>query len=208
MRQDDGAARGPLDLSTRLAHGVGEVLAPPWLTVVTVVVLAVHGSSSIWEALAWTVLTSGFVAVLPYLVLLAGVRRGRWSDRHLRRRQDRLVPLAIALASALVGALLLALLDAPDSLQIGILSLIAGLLVVSVITPVWKVSLHLAVAAGAVAVVLHDVGPAAWWGAPLVALLAWARVRTGSHTPAQVLVGAVAGVAAVSFVLWVSGLFG
>lgn len=202
MKQNGGAAGTSAERSVRVARGIGEVLSPPWLTVATVVVLALHASSSIVEALGWSVLTGGFVAILPYLVLLLGVRRGRWSDRHLRRRQDRVVPLAIALVSALVGAVLLVLLDAPRSLQTGVLSLIAGLVVVSLITPVWKVSLHLAVAAGAVAVLLRDLGSVAWWGAPLVVLLAWARVRTGSHTPAQVLVGAVVGVAAVLAVQW------
>ena len=61
------------------------------------------------------------------------------------------------------------------------------------ITLVWKISVHAAVAAGAVVVLVLAVGPALLVLAPLVALSAWARVQLEDHTPAQVAGGAAVG---------------
>jgi hypothetical protein len=60
-------------------------------------------------------IASLFAGGIPYLVLAMGVRRGRFSDMHLSRREERPVMLAIGLASVSVGLGLMALLDAPRS---------------------------------------------------------------------------------------------
>jgi membrane-associated phospholipid phosphatase len=70
-----------------------------------------------------------------------------------------------------------------------------GLAVALAITLVWKISIHTAVAAGAVVVLALVFGPALLVLAPLVALSGWARVEVGDHTPAQVLAGAAVGAA-------------
>ena len=74
--------------------------------------------------------------------------------------------------------------------------MLGSVALLAVITTVWKVSIHCAVAAGSVTVLTLLFGP---WLVPaylLVALTAWSRVALKDHTTAQVLAGSLLGVAA------------
>ncbi|MGL4176200.1 MAG: hypothetical protein ACRCSN_08995, partial [Dermatophilaceae bacterium] len=59
----------------------------------------------------------------------------------------------------------------------------------------WKPSMHLAVATGAVVALTELHGPHALAFGCLLPLIAWARVRSGRHTVAQVAAGTVLGAA-------------
>jgi len=78
-----------------------------------------------------------------------------------------------------------------------------GLIVSLLVTLLWKISVHVAVVAGAVVILVLVFGPLLLVLGPLVALVGWARVEVADHTPAQVIAGSGLGaaVAAVVFVL-------
>jgi membrane-associated phospholipid phosphatase len=139
-----------------------------------------------------------FAGGIPYLVLAAGVRRGRLTDMHLSRRDERPIMLAIGLASVMVGLALMALLDAPRELYALVGSMVAGVAVALLISTFWKISIHTSVTAGSVTILAVVLGPWALALGPLVCAVAWARVRLNAHTVGQVLVGAAVG-AAVAF---------
>ena len=134
------------------------------------------------------------ISVLPpYAFVLLGVRRGRFTDRHLSDRRQRILPICLGLLAAVVGAIALALAGAPKLLLFGIETTGAGLVVGGVITRFWKISGH-TLAAGVVLVVCAGL----WHGWPLLAapvlvLVGWARVRLKDHTVAQVIAGAATG---------------
>jgi membrane-associated phospholipid phosphatase len=67
----------------------------------------------------------------------------------------------------------------------------------------WKLSLHTAAASGTVAILVLTLGPLLILALPVVALVAWSRIRLGDHTPAQTLAGAALGglVATTVFIL-------
>lgn len=69
----------------------------------------------------------------------------------------------------------------------------AALAVATAITLVWKISVHVGVVAGIIAVFTLLFGWQALVLAPLVALVAWARVALGDHTPAQTVAGGLLG---------------
>ncbi len=71
--------------------------------------------------------------------------------------------------------------------------MLAVLVALAAITLRWKVSVHSAITAGAVAVLAAVYGPWAGLLAPLVVLVGWSRVRLRCHTAAQVAVGALVG---------------
>jgi membrane-associated phospholipid phosphatase len=136
---------------------VTELLAPANLAVAQLLLVGWHGSPGP-AGLGWGLLAATFCGLLPYGIVIAGVHRKRWGDRHLRARQQRPVPFLAAIASVLAGlAMLLALVF----------------------------------------------GPALILALPVVALVAWARVRLGDHTPAQTLAGAALGglIATTVFIL-------
>jgi membrane-associated phospholipid phosphatase len=193
-----GQAQG---LRRWLALAVTEVLAPAVLIVVLTTVVSVHASDSLSQGLRVAALAMLFAVALPYGVLLAGIRAGRLSDRHLRTREERPVMMAVALVSVGVGLLLLRRLDAPAHVFALMAAVGAGLAATLGISTVWKISVHTSCVAGAVVSLALLVHPAAWLLAPLTPLTAWARVVLGRHTVLQTVTGGVLGSVVAAAVL-------
>lgn len=178
---------------TRLARVVTEVFAPSPLAAVVLVIVAWRFSPTTSEALKWASLGILFAPAVPLLYLFRQLRRGRVTDHHVRRREQRAPIILFTLACGFVALVVLSRLGAPRQVIGLVCSGAAGLIVALAITRFWKISIHAGVAAGIVVVFLELFG---WWMlllAPLAALVCWARVAVGDHTPAQVAAGAVVG---------------
>lgn len=172
---------------------VADVLAPVHLVIAQL--LAV-GWSATWPRLAglgWGVVAAAFCGAFPHAFILYGVRRGRWADRHIRSRRQRLLPLLVSLTSVGAGLAALKVLEAPSQLFALVIAMLAGLAALLSLTTVWKASLHAAVAGGSVVILIFVFGGWSAAAAPLLALVCWSRVATGDHSTAQVLVGALLG---------------
>jgi membrane-associated phospholipid phosphatase len=187
----------------RLARLVTEVLAPAPIVAGLMVLVGWHATGGSAAGTAAGLLAAVFASLVPFAFILRGVRRGTLTDHHVRLREQRVVPLLAGLVSVVAGLALLVLLGAPRDVVALLGAGLAGLAVTLLATLRWKVSVHSAVAAGAVVVlaIALDVR----WSVlgVLVAVIGWARVAVGDHTPAQVLAGAGLGstVAAVVFPL-------
>ena len=164
-----------------------------WL-IVTVVVIGWYADG--WAGLGWGLLAALFAAVLPTLFISYGVRQGRWSDRNVGARRPRLVVLAFITASVATGLAVLAAGGAPRLLTGYLAFMLASVAVLALVTVVWKISIHCAVASGSVAILALFYGPPVLAGYVLVALLGWSRVVLKDHTVAQVVGGSVLGAAA------------
>jgi membrane-associated phospholipid phosphatase len=178
----------------RVARLVGELLSPPPILVALALVVAWDSSPTPAVAVAWGAVAALFAGVLPYALILRGVRRGRLSDRNISLREQRVRFGGVAIASLLLGLAVLAAFDAPAEMVALLASIAVGVACGWVITLWWKISVHAAIAAGAATVVTLVFGPALLAAWPLVALIAWSRVQVGDHTPAQVLAGVALGV--------------
>ena len=189
-----------VDTRRRMARLVTEVMSPVVLIVVVILIVAVHSAGAV-RGLALGLVAIFFAGGLPYGLVLIGVRRGRLTDHHVSRREQRPRMMAIALVSVAVGLLVLRWLDAPRALFALVAAMVAGLAVALFITSFWKISIHAAAAAGTVACLAILVSP--WWLllTPLVALTGGARVEIRDHTPFQVLAGAIVGAAVAAGVL-------
>ncbi|MFE3519829.1 hypothetical protein [Streptomyces sp. NPDC059166] len=182
----------------RSARLITEVLAPANLVITILVVIGWHSTNSLSGA-GWGLLAGLFCGGLPIAFIIAGARRGHWTDKHVKVRSQRWIPLGATLASVLVGTALLALLDAPQEVIALVFAMIAGLLLTMLVTIWWKVSVHTAVASGVASILAVAVSPWALLGYAVVAAIAWSRASLRDHTPAQTIAGAVLGaVAAVS----------
>jgi len=164
-----------------------------WL-IVTVVVIGWYADG--WAGLGWGLLAALFTAVLPTLFISYGVRHGRWSDRNVAARRPRLVVLAFITASVAAGLAVLAAGGAPRLLTGYLAFMLASVAVLALVTVVWKISIHCAVASGSVAILALLYGPLVLAGFALAALLGWSRVVLEDHTVAQVVGGSVLGAAA------------
>jgi membrane-associated phospholipid phosphatase len=187
---------------THLARAVTELLAPSNLAVAQLLLVSWHSSPGL-AGLGWGLLTATFCGLIPYGIVIAGVRHRRWTDRHVRVRQQRPVPFLAAIASFLAGLALLVALGAPRPVVALVVAMLTCLAATMFVTLWWKLSLHAAAASGTVAILVLTFGPLLLLALPVVALVAWSRIRLGDHTPAQTLAGAALGglVATTVFIL-------
>ncbi len=198
-REDRG--EGAAMVHVKMAHTSGDqvarfctaLFAPAPVSLVTLSVVAWQFSATPLDALRWIALSVAFVAALPMGWLAWQVRRGRVTDIHVRRREQRGPIIALFLASWSVGVALLTTLGAPRALIVTILAGFVTLLIAGAITLWWKVSIHVGVAAGVLTVFTMLFGPWVLLLTPLVPLLAWARVRVSDHSPLQTVAGAIVG---------------
>jgi membrane-associated phospholipid phosphatase len=181
-------------LTARAARAVTEVLSPATVVVALSLAVAWYGTGyDIAATAGWGLLAAVFYCVIPMVILVRGARAGRWGGHWVSERERRFVPFALILASALAGLAVMLLGSAPSEVIALSWSMIVTLVVCLLITRWWKVSVHAAVAGGAVATTVLLYGP---WYLLLVigvALVCWSRVVVEAHTTAQVLVGAVLG---------------
>ncbi|MCA1186494.1 MULTISPECIES: phosphatase PAP2 family protein [Saccharopolyspora] len=190
----DGPAPAPrADLVARV---LTEVCSPAVIVLLLPVAVAWRATHAPGPALGWGVFVALTSSVLPMAGIIAGSRAGWWDGHHVRDREGRLIPFVLLISLSSLGLGVLVLAGAPRLVVALDVAMLAALLAIGLITVWWKVSVHTAVAAGAVAM-LAVVYSAWWlllWG--LAAAVGWSRVRLGDHTPAQVVVGAVVGVLA------------
>jgi hypothetical protein len=109
-----GGSAGQLGHRTGLARAVTELLAPANLAVGQLLLVGWHSTPGP-AGLGWGLLAATFCGLLPSGIVIGGVRRRRWTDRHLRTRQQRPVPLLAGIASVVAGLAALLALDAPGS---------------------------------------------------------------------------------------------
>lgn len=178
----------------RAAHVVTEVLSPAVVAVALPLAVAWHATGyDLPATLGWLVVVAIFFCVLPMAFLVYGARRGLWEGHWVRDRAHRTVPLLVCLGSALTGMVVMLAGRAPRELVALAWAMIVTLAACLVITRWWKVSVHAAVAGGAVALLAFVYGPWFLLLALLAALVCWARVAVEDHTVAQVVVGVLLG---------------
>jgi membrane-associated phospholipid phosphatase len=193
-RHGDQEVAQRLPRRLRVARLVGEVLSPPPILVALALVVAWASSPTPAMAARWGAIAALFASVLPYALILRGVRQGRLTDKNISLREQRIRFGVVAITSILLGLVLLAAFDAPAEMVALLAAVAVGVACGWVITLWWKISVHAAIAAGAATVLTLVFGPALLVVWPLVALIAWSRVQVGDHTPAQVLAGIALGI--------------
>jgi membrane-associated phospholipid phosphatase len=187
------AGRGDRDGRRRIARALTEVLAPAPVAAALLAVIAWQSAPTAQEAILWGSIAVVFASLIPIAYILRGVRGQRFSDHHVGVRQQRPMPLLVGIVSVVVGVAVLNLFGAPRTLVALIEAMLVGLVVSLAVTLFWKISIHVAVVAGSVVVLVLVFGPIALIAAPLVAAVAWARVQLRDHTPLQVVLGAAVG---------------
>lgn len=163
------------------------------LPVAVLVLLRTGGNGGGGGDILWLGLGFGLFAAMVMGYSWRQVRRGRWghvdaSAKHERGSLNRF--LLIALAAAALPATVLV---PQNDLALG-LSLSAGLIAIAILTARWcKLSLHMAFAVFAAALLSRlgwEYGVA---GAIFVAAIAWSRLALRRHTLGDLLAGMAAG---------------
>lgn len=182
-----------LSWQDRTARVITEVLSPSVLMVILFLAIGMALGGGFPTGLLWGLAGAFFASIGPTAIIVIGVQRGRWSDRHLTEREHRRVPLIAAFAFVVLGLALLVILRAPQDIIATEAAMLAGLVVSTPITHVWKISFHTGVAAAVGLILTIALGPILLLTFPVLAAIGWARVHLGDHTVAQVLAGAPIG---------------
>jgi membrane-associated phospholipid phosphatase len=145
--------------------------------------------------LAWALEAIVFAAVIPMAYIKHGIRAGIWADRHIGQVQRRKLLIPVIMSSVAAGIGGMVVFDAPRQMLALVLAMLATLAVLLVPTAVWgwKISVHTAVAGGALAMLALTWGPLVWLASPVIAVIAWSRITLRDHTLAQTIAGAIAG---------------
>ncbi|MEU3570812.1 hypothetical protein AB0E96_20680 [Kitasatospora sp. NPDC036755] len=157
-----------------------------------------------WTGIGWALFAVLFAAVVPTLIIRQGMRKGTVADRHVGQRKRRMTVFPLIMGSVLLSFAVMIGLDAPADLTALVLAMFASLVPILVITAWWKVSVHTAVATGAVVCLAIALGPLWLLLSPLVPLIGWSRVVLRDHTTAQTVVGTVVGALTAGLTFWLA----
>jgi hypothetical protein len=146
-----------------------------------------HGIAGI----AWGAELVLFAAVLPLAFITH--RSGSWRDRHVPDRAERMTIIPVILLSVGLGVGLMWWGGGPRELLALAATMFLTLALVLVITAWWKISVHTAVGAGAIAILA--VSLSAWFliAYPVVWVVGWSRAKLQDHTVAQTIAGTLLG---------------
>lgn len=155
-----------------------------------------------WRGVGWAVLAFFILTGLPMLYILVGMRKGWVSDLELSRREDRPRFILVSVSSDILALVLLLWGGAPR--LVWALALVYATLGITMFTisNFWKISLHMVSVSGFATLLVYAFGPGAAVMYLALPLVAWARLYRKKHTPAQLVAGALAGLAITGAVLW------
>lgn len=181
----------PQDGLYRLGRIISQIFHPTVNGLAAYVIVGINGPGiANWRSgLSWAATSILMILTPPSLYFYLRLFLGQYSDDDVSRRSERTGLYLFAIASVLIGTGVLYWLGAPPVF----LRLNAAALGVTVVAMLinfsWKISVHSA-SIGTLAMLAtlftQWLGLALWLCAVVVG---WARVRTGNHTPLQVLGG-------------------
>lgn len=178
----------------RSAELLSFITNPAIVLVVGLTITIKHYSASpgqFWHWLGW----GSVLLIIPSAVyILYTWKKERKIDIDIALRRDRIVPMMMITLGALIGSHLV-----EDRLNNQNLLLTANILavmlvVLTIVTLAWKISLHAATMATAVSMLIIFAGPVYVWLYLLLYPLGWARVTLKQHTTAQVIAGSIVGI--------------
>ncbi len=191
----------------KFAKWLSDVFNPVFAGIFIIGLLMVQILPTVAEAMLWMVVTVAITAIPTLLYVLYLVRIGYLIDIHMPEREKRLKPIAVIVVWLVISLGILKLIHAPDAMLIMLTAVILQIVVLGIITPLWKISFHSAtiMAVATVTALLHN--PLTWYVIVLVPLIGWARVRLKRHTVMQVIGGYAAGLIVATIALHILRLY-
>lgn len=184
---------------TSMARLVSWALSPPLVALAGILAVSDYvGLSESWRWIA-ALIVLGILAPCAYIIW--NVKRGRITDFHMRRREQRKRPMLVMVLCLVCVWLLMLTAEAPRELTVLLTAGIGQIVALLIITASWKISGHTtAISSFATATTIFSHG-SLWFVLLLVPIVAWARVQLGRHDALQTLAGACVGIATTGFAI-------
>lgn len=190
----------------RIANLTSNILNPFLVSLVVILLLSFKATSSVLDALKWSLILIA-ISILPvYLVIVYLVRSERVEGFFISVRKQRTKIYLLAGTCAGVGCAILPYWGAPLTLVATFVAGLSAAVVFMCINLRWKISLHTAFVAASVTVLVILYGWIAAVTVVLVPLIAWARIGLEHHSLAQVATGALLAALIVVVVFYLFGL--
>lgn len=168
---------------------ISRIFHPVFMNMLMFLIVGYFTGATRLQGIAWAFACVVVLVVPPALFFNWRMRQGAYSDEDVSVRQQRTELYLFGIATVAVGMVVLMLLGLPKPFVALLVSaLVLGVLGVA-INSFWKISVHggsVAATATVAALYSPELAILLWLGALAVA---WARVRTGNHTPMQVGAG-------------------
>lgn len=175
----------------QFARLISGILNPFLMAMVGIVLVAFKSRSSVLSAVRWS-LVLAVISIAPILLFTAYlVRKGRLDSLFSSVRQQRTEVFLLASAVTAVDYVILHYINAPGLLIAILATGLLGLIIFMCINFWWKISLHTALIAGLVTVMVMLYGWLALTASVLVIVIGWARLELREHTVMQVVTGAL-----------------
>ncbi len=190
----------------RIANLTSNILNPFLVSIVLILLLSFKSTSSALDAVKW-LLISIAVSVLPVFgVIIYLVRSQKLENVFIDVRKQRTKIYLLAGVCAGVGCVILYYLGAPKELIATFVAGLSAVVTFMCVNLLWKISLHTALIAASVAMLIILYGSIAAITVVLVPLIAWARIELKHHSLAQVAAGALLAALIVVVVFYLFGL--
>lgn len=188
-----------------MARIITNVLNPFLLSLLILVLLSIKSSTSTEEAIKWSLIGLALSVFPVFTVVIYLVSKKKLDGIFINPREQRHRIYLLAILCAVIGYIILVVLDAPQLLVATFAAGLAAVIVFMAINLFWKISLHTAFITASVTVLIIVYGGVAAWTVLLVPLVAWARIEMKRHNPAQVLTGSVLACFIVTVVFGIYG---
>jgi membrane-associated phospholipid phosphatase len=176
-----------------IARWVSNVLNPPLVAAGGIFLMAAFlGTPDAWK---WAVIFILIVDAIPTLYVVWLLKRGEIDNFHIPNREKRHKPYLVIIGSNILGVIVLILGKAPFLLIAFGLIGIAQSTLLFLINRYWKISGHTTAIAGLSVFLVAAVGWQVAYILITIPLVAWARIRTKSHSFTQTVAGVLTGTA-------------
>ncbi len=187
--------------SYTVANVVSNVLNPPLVSVLGIFLMAsVLGTASAWR---WAILFVVLAVITPSLYVYSLLKRGKIETFHIPNRENRKRPYLVIIGCNVAIVILMVISRAPFLLlAFGIMGMLQSTLLFLINTH-WKISGHATAISGLSVFMVAAMG---WSMSPvlvMVPLVAWARIRTRSHSFWQTVAGTLTGAIFILGTWWV-----
>ena len=190
-----------MSIPDKIAAATSIIFSPFLVPIATILLIVQRYAVTGLQAFLWATIVILFASLIPVIFIFILFCLGRVDDLHLAVKEQRISPLLFSMVSALIGAGILYLSNAPQEIIWAVMAYVVNGVVFTGITPVWKISFHTGVSAGCVTVLMFLMHAKFGWLFLLIPLIAWARIHRKRHTPLQTTIGALVAVVSTSVVL-------
>jgi membrane-associated phospholipid phosphatase len=173
----------------RIAEIISYVFHPLLVVIPTLVIAMVRLGSTLGQAIFWTILSIAIVNLPMALLLLLGVRSGKYTDASVSVREQRTSIYAVGGTCLVILLVVLIIGKAPVVIIDCLISAVIATALGYWVNHYTKLSLHSAAMAGCTAVLLWTATLIGVIMAVFAPLVGWARIRLKHHTPVQILIG-------------------